>query len=151
MYNPISIAVRSATHFPKLIESVITRLHRKYDARFQLLDEAFVALEARDPAMYPSVSKILLAQNGSSTTVVDKSYSLEVTVTGTNFSEDESELAATLAGTPLTVSAGASATTFVATLSQALVNSSVADKEIAVLEVRVRGVLCVAIPLIAQN
>lgn len=151
MYNPISTAVRSATHFPKLVESVITRLHRKYDARFQLLDEAFVASEKRDPALYPSVTKILMSQNGTSVTVVDKSYSLGVTVTGTNFSTDESELAVTLAGTALTISAGASATTFVATLSQALVNSSVADKEIAVLEVRVRGVLCAAIPLIAQN
>lgn len=151
MYNPISTAVRSATHFSKLVESVVTRLHRKYDARFQLLDEAFAASEKRDPALYPSVTKILMSQNGGSVTVVDKSYSLGVTITGTNFSADESELAVTLAGTALTISAGASLTSFVATLSQALVNSSVADKEIAVLEVRVRGVLCAAIFLIAQN
>jgi hypothetical protein len=151
MYNPTSLAVRSATHFSKLVESVVTRLHRKFDARFQLLDEAFAATEKRDPTLYPSVRKILLSQNGGSVTVVDKSYSLGVTVTGTNFSADESELAVTLAGTALTISAGASATSFVATLSQALVNSSVADKEIAMLQVRVRGVLCASFPLISQN
>lgn len=151
MYNPTSFAVRSAAHFSKLVESVITRLHRKYDARFQLMDEAFASSEKRDPAVYPAVSKILLSQNGGSVTVVDKSYSLGVTVTGVNFSADETELAVTLAGTALTISAGASTTSFVATLSQALVNSSVADKEIAMLEVRVRGILCASFPLIAQN
>ena len=151
MYNPTSLAVRSAAHFSKLVDSVITRLHRKYDARFQLLDEAFAATEKRDPALYPTVKKILLSQNGGSVTVVDRSYSLGVTITGSNFSADEAELAVTFAGVSLVIPAGASTSSFVATLTNPLLAAAVANKEIALLEVRVRGVLCASFPLIVQD
>ena len=62
MYIPRSVAVQTAEHFAKLVESVVTRLHRKHDARFKLLDEAFLALEQRAAAAYPTIYKIAISQ-----------------------------------------------------------------------------------------
>jgi hypothetical protein len=143
MYNPTSLAVRSATHFSKLVESVITRLHRKYDARFQLLDEAFAATEKRDPTLYPTIHKIAMSQGAVAAPTVDLSNgNLTITVTGVNFTTDESAISATLGAASMIVSAGATTTSIVLTLASGSLAGAAAAGQHAVLALRVNGILC---------
>ena len=144
MYNPTSYAVRSATHFATLVESAITRLHRKYDARFQLIDEAFVASEERASAAYPTIHKVAISQasGGAAPTVDLSNGNLTVTITGVNFTTDESAISATLGAASMVVSAGATTTSIVLTLASGLLAGAAAEKQHAVLAVRVNGILC---------
>jgi hypothetical protein len=149
MYNPTSLAVRSATHFTTLVASVITRLHRKYDARFQLLDEAFVAAEKRDPTLYPTIRKVAITQasGGASPTVSLANGDLTVTVTGVNFTTDESVISATLGSAAMSVTAGATTTSIVLTLASGSLAGVAAAEQHALLALRVNGVLCSPISL----
>ena len=143
MYNPTSYAVRSATHFATLVESAITRLHRKYDARFQLIDEAFVASEERASAAYPTIHKVAISQGAVAAPTVDLSNgNLTITVTGVNFTTDESAISATLGSASMVVSAGATTTSIVLTLLGTSLAGAAAAKQHAVLAVRVNGILC---------
>lgn len=149
MYNPTSLAVRSAEHFSKLVESVVTRLHRKFDARFQLLDEAFVAAEKRDAALYPTIRKVAISQltGGASPTISLGNSDLTITVTGVNFTTDESVISATLGSASMVVSAGATTTSIVLTLLGTSLAGVASAEQHALLALRVNGVLCSPIPL----
>jgi len=142
MYNPTSLAVRSATHFATLVESAITRLHRKYDARFQLIDEAFVASEERASAAYPTIHKIAMSQGSAAATVDLSNGNLTITVTGVNFTTDESAISATLGAASMIVSAGATTTSIVLTLASGSLAGAAAAGQHAVLALRVNGILC---------
>jgi hypothetical protein len=144
MYIPRSVAVQTAEHFAKLVESVVTRLHRKHDARFKLLDEAFLALEQRAAAAYPTIYKIAISQatGGASPTVSLTNGNLTIVVTGVNFTTDEAEISATLGSQAMSVSAGASATAITLTLASGSLAAVAAAEQHAVLALRVNGVLC---------
>jgi hypothetical protein len=156
MYNPRSLAVRSAEHFATLVESVITRLHRKHDARFQLIDEALSVLEARSSSVFPTIRKVTLSQGSpaSARTALDLSDALlqpiSIVVTGLNFTTDETLISATLGAVSMAVSPGASATSITLTIPAAGLSGLTAG-DYAVFALRVDGVLCstVNFPVIA--
>lgn len=145
MYNPTSVAVRAAAHFSTLVNSVITRLHRKHDARFQLLDEAFTALEARSASIYPTIRKVTLSQGGTPRSALDLSDAgagtTTIVVSGVNFTTDETMISATLGAVSMVVSPGATATAITLTIPMGGVSGLVAG-DFAVFALRVNGVLC---------
>ena len=151
MYNPLSLSIRTATHFSRLVDSVITRLHRKYDARFALIDEAFVALEERAAAAYPTIQKVAISQGSPSASVSRGGGNLTITVTGLNFTTDEAAISATLGSASMVVSPGATPTSIVLTLASASLASVAAATQYAQLCLRVNGVLCapISIPFVA--
>ena len=137
MYNPRSLAVRSSEHFATLVQSVITRLHRKHDARFQLLDEALSVLEARSSAVFPTIRKcdVRFVQ-------ISGGPNWAATLTGLNLS---GTVVATLGGVPLTLGAQSATSLQVGAAKAAL--SLVADT-IQMLEISVDGVSCAPITMI---
>jgi hypothetical protein len=156
MYNPRSLAVRSSEHFATLVQSVITRLHRKHDARFQLLDEALSVLEARSSAVFPTIRKVTLSQGSpaSARTALDLSDAAaqptSIVVTGLNFTTDETLISATLGSVSMAVSPGATATSITLTIPAAGLSGLTAG-DYAVFALRVDGVLCstVNFPVVA--
>ena len=149
MYTPRSLALQTADSFTRVLSSFVTRLHRKYDDRFRLLDEAFMALEERAAAAYPTIQKIAISQatGGASPTVSLGNGNLTIVVTGVNFTTDESVISATLGSQAMTVSAGATATAITLTLASGSLASVAAAEQHALLALRVNGVLCPPVPV----
>jgi len=137
MYNPRSLAVRSAEHFATLVESVITRLHRKHDARFQLIDEALSVLEARSSAVFPTIraADVRYVQIGGGP-------NWSTTLTGLNLG---GTVVATLGGEALTLGTHTATSVQVGAAKADL--GLVADTTL-LLEVSVDGVACAPIPLV---
>lgn len=144
MYTPRSLALQTADSFTRVLSSFITRLHRKHDDRFRLMDEAFMALEERAAAAYPTIHKIAMSQAvGGNTPVLDLSNgNLTIVVTGVNFTTDETLISATLGSQSMVVSAGATATAITLTLASGSLAAVGADMQYALLALRVNGVLC---------
>lgn len=137
MYNPRSLAVRSAEHFATLVESVVTRLHRKHDARLQLIDEALSVLEARSSTVFPTIrsSSARLVQ-------VSGGANWSTTLEGLNLG---GTVVATLGGEPLTL--GAHTATSIE-LGAAKADLGLVVDSIMMLEVSVDGVACAPITMI---
>jgi hypothetical protein len=137
MYSPLSLAVRGAAHFAALADKVLPRIHRKLDARFQLMDEALAVLEARPVTSFPTIHKssarLLSAGSGATFTT---------TLTGLNLGED---VVATLGGVPLTV--GAHSATSIA-LSVPKASLGLVVDSLLILDVSVGGVRCAPIDMI---
>ena len=140
---PASISLRNSAHFARLWAAVAP-LHRKLDGKFQAIDEAFQRLEERSNTYYPMVLKI--DSDGLSV-----GEALDLTITGVNFSTDETEISVTIGNQVASITAGASTTVFHATLTGVQAGNLGSAGESVVVLVRVSSVLAPAIlvPLIA--
>lgn len=137
MYSPLSLAVRGAAHFAALADKVLPRLHRKHDARFQIMDEALAALEARSSETFPTIHKssarLLSAGTGATFTT---------TLTGVNLGAD---VVATLGGVEMTVVSNSDTAI---SLSVATADLGLVVDSLLILDVSVGGVRCNPIDMI---
>ena len=138
-YTPESIALINASHYDPLWENV-GHIHRKIDGKFQLVDEALQVMEARSNSFYPSVTKINKHQ-------ISITAALDITVTGVNFSADEAEISVTVGSLSAAITAGASTTSFHATLLISQTDDLGAAGDTVMVVIRVGGVLAASIPL----
>ena len=138
-YTPESVALLNAEHFDPLWEDV-GHINRKIDGKFQLIDEAFQVLEGRANALYPSVTKLNKHQ-------ISITAALDITVTGVNFSADEAEISVTIGALAAAITAGASTTSFHATLLITQTDDLGAAGDTVMVVIRVGGVLAASIPL----